>query len=312
MKKWYVYTDINKLAAIKMNQFTTILTLTLCILFKMSYSQTVKTKSYYSKSKGKPILIKIEEFNKNGRLTKEIECQDKKCSKVDVKVMIYNDEGLLVEDSIYTNKWGYHQLIWRTTYAYYDNGNLKTEKKINDKCTDGYDDLNTYFYDSLGRLIKIYNENKHYFDYPIHFKYDSDGNQIEKVAFYGDTSKVFYKNVYLYDENNNMISDTYYFHESDSLELSSIREYQYDSINRLIKEKWIISETNADSTSYEYYANGLLKAEIKYPKYSDESLSWVEYVYNENDYLIERQFYYEKHNGRKQKGAKEIIKYEFY
>jgi hypothetical protein len=293
-----------------------ILITTLICLCQLTYSQTIKTKSYFSKSKGKPILLKIEEFDKNGNLTKETECQDRNCSKVDIEVRIYNDKGQLIEDSIYTNKWGYHQLIWHTEYTYYSNGDLKTEKKVNETCPDGFDDLNTYYYDSIGRLIKIHNQNKcdneHYFDYPIYFKYDSLGNQIEKIAKKRDTSIVFYKNVYQFDKNNNLISDTYYFHEHGSLELSSIREYHYDSLNRLTKEKWIISETNADSTSYTYYDNGLIKSEIRHPKYSDERLSWFEYSYDKKNNLIERQLYYLNDNSRKRKGFKELFEYEYY
>jgi hypothetical protein len=143
--------------------------------------------------------------------------------------MIYNDQGLLIEDSIYTNKYGYHQLVRRKKYTYYNDGRRKTEKKVNESCPGGYNVLKTYYYNSRGKLVKIYYQNKcynnHYFDYPIYFKYDTVGNIVEKVSMQRDTSLVFYKNVYQYDVNDNLTSDKYYFHEGDSLELSSIKEY---------------------------------------------------------------------------------------
>lgn len=303
-------------AEIKMRLISKLLILTMFLLFNQTFGQTVKKKSYYSFSKGKQTLTKKEEFDYIGNIIRETRCLDKGCTKVQVKEMIYNNKGQLVQDSTYTNKYGYHQLIWRTQYTYHNNGLLKTEKKINEGCADGFDDLNTFYYDSLDRLVKIQNENRcdndHYFDYPIYIMYDSIGNKIENIAKYSDTTTVFYKNIYSYDANGNLTSDTYFFHKEDSLELSSIRAYEYDSLNQLTKEKRILSETNSDSTSFEYYDNGLLKTEIKHPQYSDELLRWIKYVYNENDYLIERQHYYQDKNGRKRKGTKEIVRYEFY
>jgi hypothetical protein len=292
-----------------------LLTILIC-LCHYSYAQTIKTTHYYSKAKVKKTLLIIEEFDKNGNFIKETECQDNKCSKVDVKVNIYDDNGQLVEDSIYTNNWGYHQLIWRKKYTYYNNGNLKTEKKVNEICPDGYDDLNTYHYDSTGKLIKIYYQykcyNEDYFDYPIYFKYDSSGNLVEKLAKYVDTTKVFYKKVYQYDNKNNLISDTYFYHNNDSLELSSIKEYKYDSLNRKTQKKWSYSETNSDSVGYTYYSNGLLKSKIDFPKHSDDWLSWEDLSYDKKNNLIEKQLYYITNGNRKRKGAKRLIEYEYY
>lgn len=299
-----------------MNSKSYTILLFLTVTYCLTYSQTIKTKTYMRKGQGKTIVSKIEAFDKNGNLVKEIRCYDNDCSKKDVEVYIYNNQGHIIEDSIFTNKYGYHQLIWRTKYTYYDNGKLKTEKKINEDCSEGFDDLNTYFYNNEEKLIKIYNQNacdnKHYFDYPIYFKYDSLGNQIEKIAKYRDTSVIFYKNVYQYDKMNNLISNTYYFHTNDSLELSSIKEYEYDSLSRLIQGKWIYSENNIVSTSYSYNTYGLLKSEMEHPKYSNSRISWIENIYDEKNNLTERQQYYLTDKGRKRKGRKQLIVYEYY
>jgi len=161
-------------------KFIIYFTLLLIISFQ-SYSQSIKKKIYKSKFG----VFKIEDFDINENLIRRQKCFDNKCIKADVKVNIYNNKNQLIEDSIYTNEHGYHQLIWRKKYTYYPSGLLYTEIKVNKNCSTGYDDLNTYFYDKNDKLIKIYKQdscdNKHSFDYPVYFKYNSFGIKLRKL-----------------------------------------------------------------------------------------------------------------------------------
>ncbi len=291
--------------------------LTFCLLVNTSFSQKIRTKSTFHKTPLSNTLLKIEEFDKNGNSIRKTECQDKKCKKREVHTLIYNNLGQLTEESIYTNKWGYIKLIWRREYTYYANGRLKTEIKINKNCSDGYDDYITYYYDSIGRLSMVYNKyscfNKGYFNYPINYIYDSSNNLIEKIATYGDTSLIFYKHVYSYDINNNLVLDKYFYSYRDNLTISSMTDFKYDSLNRLILKRWISSPTYIDSTTYEYYNNGLIKSETKYPINNPyKKITWFENFYDENGNHVLKQYYFLNRKDKKVKVGKDLIKYKYF
>lgn len=293
-----------------------ILLLFLSFIIHNADSQVVKLKRYTQKTDNKTIIRQIEEFDKNGNLIKDTECLNDSCSKTDVLVQIFNNDNLKIADSAYTNQYGYHQLIVRRRYNYTKNQKLKTEKDVNKECNEGFNELKTFYYGNNDRLIKVTNKfacnDKHYFDYPIFYQYDSIGNKTSRYAKYRDTTIIFFRNQYEYDVNKNLVSDTYFYNKNDSLEFSSKKVFRYDSLNRKIKQIKIYSESNVDSVSYSYHDNGLLKSVVKHPKYSDEYLTWTEFEYNSLKRLNAKQNYWLTKKGKKRKGRRTTIEYEFY
>ena len=209
-------------------------------------------------------------------------------------------------------------MIWRKKYTYYENGLLKTELKVNEKCQEGFDELLTYNYNNYGKVNRIQTnhacDDNQYFNFPIYFYYDSIGNLISKIAMFRDTTKVFYKNIYSYDKSGNLIENKYFFAEKDSLPLSSVRQYEYNTQNKMSLSKWIFSPSNIDSASYSYYENGHLKEKVTFPKYSDqyEYKRWVKYYYDSKGNIIEKQNFYLDKKKKQKRGLNEIIIYEYY
>ena len=282
--------------------------------FNLVFGQITKSKTYISHYKDGNYIYKKEAFDRNGNLISEIDCFDEKCISKDVEIHKYDTLNQLIEDSVYTTQWGYFQLIWNKVYTYYDNGKLRTETKINNNCIENYDEQLIYYYDNTKKLMRILTkhacEDKNYFNYPIYFLYDSTGKIISKTAMNRDTNKVFYKYIYIYDRQNNLIRDDYYFSDRDSVTLSSSRFSEYNQYGELISYKWVSSFGTYDSTSYSYYKNGLLKEEKNFP--NPKKQYWTQNYYNKKKELTTMQTFFIDNDKKVKKGIKKTIIYTYY
>jgi len=285
--------------------------------FSKVCGQVVKSKTYIIHFKNGKFIYKKETFDRKGNLITEIDCFNKKCTQKDVKIHKYNDLNQLIEDSLSTTKWGYNRLIWKKVYTYYDNGKLKSETKINLNCSDNFDEQLTYYYDSMGKISRIMNKhachNNSYFNYPIYFLYDSDGNKISETGMYHDTNKVFYKHVYCYDKQSNLIRDDYYcLLGRDSVPISSSICSEYNNDGKLISHKKVSFLGTSDSMSYSYYVNGLLKEEMYFPNPKKPIKNWTQNYYNKKNDLKIIQTFIIDNDKKVMKGIKKTIVYTYY
>lgn len=160
----------------------------------------------------------------------------------------YNEKGLLVEfvdgRMMQTTKYTYDDQnristhIENDKYLYYytydEDGNYTVQP-------DGY--MAMLYYTKDGELYKIYDNNG---DLATDSEFDENGNMVTQTN-YADGEKPYFVSNYEYNDNNQVIKQTYYNNDK----LSGTTVYEYDEFGNLLKIK-SIDPLGKETVSREY------------------------------------------------------------
>ena len=173
-------------------------------------------------------------------------------------------------------------------------GNM-VEGKTYNKLTGRLDSRNEYRYDSQGNLVEKKDYTDGRLDSRNEYRYDSQGNLVEKKGCdeYGE-----WRGEYRYDSLGNLVEEKSYRDGS----LDSRYEYSYDSQGNLVEGKLYYGDgTLLVEKNKSYYEDGTLRSERRYGDqgnlveekeyYKDGTLE-SEKKYNDQGGLVEEKEYY--------------------
>ena len=181
-------------------------------------------------------------FDENGNMTTLIE-YNAKSEPVSRTVLKYSKNNQISAGFEYK---GYDKLIEKYTISYSKEGNKIRKSSILDSSK-----------------------------YEIEYKYDAKSNLIEKTKYASNKEKVYTYN-YIYSTEN-LLKKELYASKGISLE----KEFDYDSVGHLIKEKNKTDKLQGYTFVFEYDSVG---NKIKETEYSLENIAyeWFEYAYTED------------------------------